>query len=244
MGIATAIIDSREPQHIQKLTFGGVPTAIAALDYGDVHVLCEDDCTLIIERKTPDDFLNSLKDDRLFVQSAKCAQARLDAQLQYETMDSIWPYIVITGQFYPDANGKTITPRGVTGWNWRSVMGALLTIQEMGTAVVFAASDEDFEAMVISLASRSHKPETQILPPKPPSILSPGHQIIASLPNIGLERLKIAMDHAGNLPGWALVGLTDPDHDYKGIPKNVQHTIRAALKLKPNERLEIALVDK
>jgi len=52
------------------------------------------------------------------------------------------------------------------------------------------------------------------------------------------------MDYAGNLPGWALVGLTDPDHDYKGIPKNVQHTIRAALKLKPNERLEIALVDK
>jgi len=243
MGISTAVIDSREPHWVQELTFGGVPTAVAALDYGDLHVLCDDDCTLIIERKTPDDFLNSLKDDRLFVQSAKCAQARLDAQLRYETMDSIWPYIVITGQFYPDANGKTITPRGVTGWNWRSVMGALLTIQEMGTAVVFAASDEDFEATVISLASRSHNPVTQILPPKPPSILSPGHQILASLPGIGLERLKIAMDYAGGLPGWALVGLTDPDHDYKGIPKTTQRSIRAALKLKSNERLEIVLAE-
>lgn len=243
MGISAVICDSREPTWVQELTFGGVPTAVAALDYGDLHVLCEDDCTLVIERKTPDDFLNSLKDDRLFVQSAKCAQARLDAQLRYETMDTIWPYIVITGQFYPAENGKTITPRGVTGWNWNSVMGALLTIQEMGTAVVFAASDNEYEQLVISLANRSHKPETQILPPKPPSILSPGHQILASLPGIGMERLKTAMDYAGGMPGWALVGLTDTERDYKGIPKNTQRAIRAALKLKPNERLEIVLAE-
>lgn len=243
MGISTVIIDSREPKWVQELNFDGAPTAVAALDYGDLHVLCEDDCTLVIERKTPDDFLNSLKDDRLFVQSAKCAQARLEAQLRWDTLDTIWPYIVITGQFYPADNGKTITPRGVTGWNWNSVMGALLTIQEMGTAVVFAASDNEYEKLVISLSNRSHKPETQILPPKPPSILSPGHQILASLPGIGMERLKTVMDYAGGLPGWALVGLTDTDLDYKGIPKNTQRAIRAALKLKSNERLEIVLAE-
>lgn len=243
MGISTVIIDSREPKWVQELNFDGAPTAVAALDYGDLHVLCEDDCTLVIERKTPDDFLNSLKDDRLFVQSAKCAQARLEAQLRWDTVDTIWPYIVITGQFYPAENGKTITPRGVTGWNWNSVMGALLTIQEMGTAVVFAASDNEYEKLVISLSNRSHKPETQILPPKPPSILSPGHQILASLPGIGMERLKTVMDYAGGLPGWALVGLTDTDLDYKGIPKNTQRAIRAALKLKSNERLEIVLAE-
>lgn len=122
-------------------------------------------------------------------------------------------------------------------------MGALLTIQEMGTAVVFAASDNEYEKLVISLSNRSHKPETQILPPKPPSILSPGHQILASLPGIGMERLKTVMDYAGGLPGWALVGLTDTDLDYKGIPKNTQRAIRAALKLKSNERLEIVLAE-
>ncbi|MCE5207352.1 MAG: hypothetical protein LLG42_03470 [Chloroflexi bacterium] len=243
MGISTVVIDSREPKWVQELTFSGVPTAVAALDYGDLHVLCEDDATLIIERKTPDDFLGSLKDDRLFVQTAKCAQARLEAQLAYETMDTIWPYLVITGQFYPEPGGKTITPRGVTGWNWNSVMGALLSIQEMGTAIVFAPNDEEFEHTVIALANRSHTAETQILPPKPPSILSPGHQILASLPGIGLERLKIVMDYAGGLPGWALVGLTDPEHSYKGIPNAVQRSIRAALKLAANERLEIVTID-
>ncbi len=243
MGIATVIIDSREPKWVQELSFGGVPTAVAQLDYGDLHVLCEDDCMLIIERKTPDDFLNSLRNERLFVQSAKCAQARLEAQLRMETIDTIWPYLVITGQFYPSPEGKAITPRGVTGWNWNSIQGALLSIQEMGTPVVFAASDADYEKLVIRLANRPHKAETQILPPKPPSILSPGHQILASLPGIGMDRLKIAMDYAGGLPAWALVGLTDPEREYKGIPKSTQKAIRGALKLGPNERLEIITVE-
>ncbi len=74
MGIATVIIDSREPKWVQELSFGGVPTAVAQLDYGDLHVLCEDDCMLIIERKTPDDFLNSLRNERLLCSVCKvCA---------------------------------------------------------------------------------------------------------------------------------------------------------------------------
>ena len=243
MGITTAVIDSREPEHIQKLTFGGVPTAVAALDYGDLHVLCEDDCTLVIERKTSDDFLNSLESDRLITQMAKCAQARFDAQVSPVSTDSVWPYLMITGVFHPTPDGKTMTRRGVTGWNWAAVMGELLSIQELGVGVVLCADDDDYEAAVIRLANRSRDPKKQILPPKFPSILSPGHQIIASLPGIGLERLKIAMDYAGNLPCWALVGLTDPNMEYKGIPKNVKKTIRAALKLQSDEKLEIVSIE-
>jgi hypothetical protein len=96
---------------------------------------------------------------------------------------------------------------------------------------------------VIRLAGRDRRAQKQILPPKFPAILSPGHQVIASLPGIGLERLKIAMDYAGDLPGWALVGLTDPETEYRGIPKNVKKTIRAALKLKPDEKLEIVTIE-
>ena len=243
MGIATVIIDSREPEWGQKLTFGGKPTAVTALEYGDYHVLCDDDCMLIIERKTPDDFLGSLKGDYLSEQSGKCAMARINAQLSMETMDTIWPYVVITGPIYPGPNGKTITPRGVTGWNWNSVAMAMLSIQEMGTVIVFAPSDEEFEHTVITLANRSHKTETQIMPRKPPTILGLGHQIIASLPGIGVERLKLVMDYAGNLPGWAIVGLSDPDTNYKGIPPSVTRNIRAALKLQDNERLEIITTD-
>lgn len=241
MGISAVIIDSREPEWVQKLTFGGVPTTVMALEYGDLHVICDDDTTLIIERKTADDFLGSLASDRLMVQSAKCATARLEAQLSFETMDSVWPYLVITGTFYPSANGKVITDRGVTGWTWNSVMGALLTIQEMGTAVVFTPNNDSYEKSVMLIAARNRKPETQILPPKPPTILSPAHQIIASLPGIGMERLRAVMDYCGGMAGWALVGLTDPDFEFKGVPNSVKNSIRAALKLKQNERLAITV---
>lgn len=239
MGITAVVIDSREPEWVQNLKFGGVPTTVAALDFGDLHVLCDDDTTLIIERKTADDFLNSLKSDRLMMQSAKCATARLEAQLAFNTMDSVWPYLVISGAFYPGSTGKVITQRGVTGWNWNSVMGALLSIQEMGTAVVFTADNDSYEKTVMLLAARKRKPETQILPPKPPNILGPAHQIIASLPGIGVERLKTVMDYAGGQAGWALVGLTDPDQEYKGIPLSVNRRIRAAMRLKDDERLVI-----
>lgn len=242
MAIVTAVIDSREPEHIQKLTFGGVPTAVAALDYGDLHVLCDDDCTLVIERKCSDDLLGSMGSDRLINQMGRCAQARFDAQLSPSTMDSVWPYLIITGTMHPTPDGKTMSNRGVTGWNWASVMGELLSIQELGIGVIFCP-DNDYEAAVIRLAGRDRRAQKQILPPKFPSILSPGHQVIASLPGIGLERLKIAMDYAGDLPGWALVGLTDPETEYKGIPKNVKKTIRAALKLKADERLEIVTIE-
>ena len=243
MAISSVIIDSREPEHIQKLSFGGVPTATAMLDYGDLHVLCDDDCLLIIERKTSDDLLNSIEDERLVMQMAKCAQARSFAQTSPVSNESIWPYLIITGVCHPLRDGKVVTERGVTGWNWSAVMGELLSIQELGIGVVFCPSEDDFEATVIRLSKRKREPEKQILPNKYPSILSPGHQVIASLPGIGLERLKIAMEYAGNMPGWALVGLTDPDIEYRGIPKNVKKQIRAALKLKPDERLEIISVE-
>ena len=57
MGITAVVIDSREPEWVQNLKFGGVPTTVATLDFGDLHVLCDDDTTLIIERKQQTIFL-------------------------------------------------------------------------------------------------------------------------------------------------------------------------------------------
>ena len=67
MAIASVIIDSREPDWVQRLDFG-VPAAVTALDAGDLWVATTDAQTLIIERKTPTDLLNTIKADRLFQQ--------------------------------------------------------------------------------------------------------------------------------------------------------------------------------
>ncbi|MEA4811189.1 MAG: ERCC4 domain-containing protein [Anaerolineaceae bacterium] len=239
MGISAVVIDSREPTWVQRLTFGGVPTVVDCLEYGDLQVLCDDGATLIIERKTPDDFLGSLDDNRVLIQAATISKQRQIAQLNPKSRDTIWPYLVITGTFMPASDGKTITQRGVTGWKWRSVMGALLSIQEMGTPVVFAADDADYEKLVISLSNRSHKSVEQILPPKLFTLLSPGQAVVAALPGIGIERLKTVMIYANDDPARAIAELTDPDKEYAGIPKAVNKQIRSALKLQPGERLEV-----
>lgn len=238
MAITAVMIDSREPDWVQRLTFGNAPTAVTALDYGDLHAVCDDGCILVIERKTPDDFLNTLKDERLFPQIARMANAKYEGQLFGLSMDHLWPYLVITGQFYPGSGGKTVTPRGITGWSWSSVMGALLSVQEMGVNVVFAANDEDYENCVMIIANRLRTPETQVLPPRPPSLLGPSEQIIASLPGIGMERMKTVMTACGTA-GWSLVALTDRESQIPGIPPSVKIKVRSALKLQDGEQLAI-----
>ncbi len=67
------------------------------------------------------------------------------------------------GSFIQALRKGDYSPRG----DWLELEfdpGALLSIQEMGTPVVFAASDADYEKLVIRLANRPHKAETQILP--------------------------------------------------------------------------------
>ena len=52
-GIVSAIIDTRGEPDWQL----GCPTLKMALDAGDVMCTCSDGNTVLIERKTPDDFL-------------------------------------------------------------------------------------------------------------------------------------------------------------------------------------------
>jgi len=58
------LIDSREPNDmVERISTLGVPIKIAKLDAGDYVI-----SNILIERKTPDDFLNSINSGRLFQQ--------------------------------------------------------------------------------------------------------------------------------------------------------------------------------
>lgn len=238
MTISGVIIDSREPLWAQKLTFGGVPTAVIALDTGDVHVLCNDGCMLIIERKTPEDLLNSLRDDRLLPQMARMVEARLDEQAAQASFTT-WPYLVITGTLYRGPSGQVYTgDRGLTGWNWDALQGALLTIQEMGVMVVFAGGDEDYEACILRLANRK-RDAIKIIPPRPPQILGPGAAFLAGMPGVGPEHSLKLMEWADNQPAHALTGITDLSVESCPLPKATRKRIRTMLGLKDNQQLEL-----
>lgn len=235
--IAAVLIDSREPAWIQKLTFGDQPCSVLALEYGDLHVATEDGQLLVIERKTPEDFLNSLRDDRLMAQMQRMAEIRIDEQINGAL--TTWPYLVITGDFRRSGNGHVVTDgRGPTGWDYNAIQGALLTIQEMGVFVMFCGGDRDYEDCVIRLANRKRDTEYKLLPPRPAMMLGPGAAFLAGLPGVGVERVTELMTWAANVPAHALVGITDLEINAP-LPQTVRKKIRALLGLKDRQTLEL-----
>jgi hypothetical protein len=225
----TAImLDSREPQWIKDLTFGGLPVAVTLLEHGDIWVATDDGCLLLIERKTPDDFLNSLRDERLFGQLEPLANKRYDEQLAGKPVTT-YPYLLITGAFGIGANGMVVTDRQ-TGWSYASVQGTLLSIQGMGIYVVFAAGDSDVEGAVLRLIDHKRGGELPILPVRPAQALGPKEALISCLPHIGIERSQEILKAANYNLAHTLSALSDPEVDMP-VGKKVRADIRQFLGL-------------
>jgi ERCC4-type nuclease len=227
MSISAVMIDQREPEWVKQLTFGGAATSVTLLDEGDLLVACDDGNLLCIERKTPDDLLASIQDGRLLDQAARL------------TRQSVWAYLIVTGELQRSHDGKVITPRGATGWSWGSVQGALLTVQELGAFVIHAGNDQEYEKVVLSLAKRNRE-RVPLWPARTEKWLSHGEQVIASLPGIGMERLEAVL-HAYQTPAQALCYLTDSNLNghVPGIGTQTRKAIRQALKLPEGESLMV-----
>lgn len=235
--IDALVIDSREPDSIKNLKFDGIPVLVQMLPTGDVQALTDDGHTLVVERKTPDDFLNSLKDDRLFQQIARMTEERNAQQLSGKPI-TVWTYLVITDSITANHDGKAITRRGVTGWAFSAVMGAILSIQEMGCLVVFCNGENDFQDCILRLGKRNRSPEMKLLPSRPANILGPKATFLAGLPGIGIERVQEILDWSGNNLAHALSGLTDLEIKTPvgvGLRKN----IRTLLGLEDGQALEV-----
>lgn len=237
--ITAVMIDSREPEWVQKLKFGGVPVLVDMLPTGDVQAVTDDGHTLIIERKTADDFLNTLKDDRLFPQMARMVEIR-NQQLASGQPVTSWPYLIIQEPITANHDGKVVTGRGVTGWTWPAVMGTLLSIQELGVAVMFANGQLDFEDSVLRLGKRNRAPQMRIMPPRMPNVLGPKAAFLAALPGVGIERVQDVLEWAGDSVAMALIGLTDLEIK-SPVGFTLRRQIRAILGLADNENIEIVL---
>jgi ERCC4-type nuclease len=228
--IVAATIDSREPKWVQALGFNGAMTTVTAIDHGDLLVIAEDGSLIAVERKTVSDFLGSVKSGRVWPQLAGMRK------------QTKWCYLVICGRMQPSPDGYVTTKRGVTGWPWASIQGALLRAQELGAMIVWAASDEEYEATVMGLSNRGHEATVTLEPVRLPNILSAAERILVSLPGIGLDRVGDVLDYA-NTAGWALTFLTDTSHEDHviGIGPGIKRKVRAALGLHENEILSVII---
>lgn len=231
MTVQMIMVDSREPSWVQELKFGGAMKMVTALDYGDAWVTASNGDMICIERKAPNDLLSSIKDNRLFNQIAG---------IRAKTP---WAYLVVTGVLTATIAGKVIADERVSGWDWNSVQGALLTVQEMGVRVVYCQSDNDYESTVCRICSRDRKPEFVIEPLAQPKFMSPGEIMLTALPGIGLERAQTLLREFDNRPADALAWLTwhrwNEDHPVAGIGPGVKRTVRAALNLEDHMILDV-----
>jgi len=230
MAATAIIIDNREIDWIQKLSFGGLPTSVAFLPCSDAMIACDDGTMILVEHKSLSDLLGSIKDGRVFIQVAEMSAI------------TRWVYLVITDPVTYGPQGTVITSRGETGWSFNSVWGALLTLQELGAFAVFCAGDQDYEACLLRLANRDRSEVHPLEPAKMPHILSAQEQVLASLPGIGIERVHDLLTYCGT-PAMALVALTDPQSEIPGIRGGIKAKIRNALKLAESEQLIITTGD-
>lgn len=235
--ITAVMIDSREPDWVKNLKFSGIPAMVTMLETGDVSAVTDDGHTLVIERKTPDDFLNTLKDDRLFPQLARMTEQR-NAQQNAGTPITNWPYLVITDPFGCNRDGKVITQRGVTGWSYAAVMGTILSIQELGVFVVFCNGDADYQDCILRLGKRSRDPQMNLLPVRPANMLGPKAGFLTGLPGIGIEKVQEILDWSNHNVSHALIGLTDMEIE-SPVGLSIRRRLRDLMGLQETENLVI-----
>lgn len=232
MTVVAAMIDSREPPWVQQLTFNGAMTTVTQLSYGDLLVTADDGTLLAVERKTASDLLGSIRDGRLWLQLAGMKE------------QTPWSYLVITGLLTCSADGKAQTERGVTGWSWGALQGALLKAQELGAFIVFGRDDSEYEPTIMRLAAHSRKETVVLQPAKQPAILNESERVLAAMPGIGPEKVGAIMDHTGTL-GWALsflTHMTEEEH-IAGIGPATKRGVRAVLGLRDDEDLSVVVAD-
>lgn len=227
------MIDTREPDWAKSLKFGGLPVALQLLDAGDYWLVADDDTLIVVERKTPADFCQTMASDRLFPQAVGLAEMR---------KAGAWPYFMITGAITCGRDGKAVLDGKETGFEYRAIMGAILTLQELGCMVTFCAGDTDLENALTSLAKRDHKKVTPILPMREGKILGYAAAFLCGLPGIGVERAQSILAETGTA-AWALVCLTDKDSNLKGVGRGMKNNIRAVLGLETNQQLGIEADD-
>jgi ERCC4-type nuclease len=233
MAITAAFLDSREPQNMQGLKFGGVPVAITTLECGDAWIATDDGNLLCIERKTPSDLLGSIKDGRLFLQ---CAAMRAKTP---------WAYLVISGAMQHTLDGHCITDNRTTGWRWDDVQMALLSCQEYGVNIVVCQSDSHYEEAIIRLSRRDRKAVKAIEPRTQARVLSAQEQVLISLPGIGVERAGLLLgEHGSAAYSIAWLSWLDSISEMEGIGNGTKNGVRKALGLTADEWLSVMTTEK
>jgi DNA excision repair protein ERCC-4 len=233
--ILSVIVDSREPDWFKEGLFTDVPVIVQTLDAGDYWVATDDDKILVIERKSPDDFVESIIDGRLFSQAAK---------LQSLLANGYWVYIIITGQIQRTPDGNCFTGRE-RKFSWNAVQGAKLSMQELGIFVYECNGGFDFANAVRRLAERTRNEDKLTAPKRKARLANKQVEVLSALPGISIEKAEHILEYCGTAV-WALTALTNDIDIYKipGVGPGMRGNIRFALGMEDWQLLTITEKEK
>lgn len=213
------IVDSREPDHIKHINFG-CPSMVQTLETGDLHIIGNDDQLIIVERKSTftSDFMNSIKDGRLFNQVARAKSM------------TPFVYVAIIGSISRARNGKAIVNGQVSGWEYASIRGVKTSIQELGAIVIDCVDEDDFRNWIIIELNNRSRGDVIVMPVREAAVFGGAENVLASLPGIGAKKAADLLQHFPNV-GSALWFLTDIDDKQTKIPGIAENTKRNIVRL-------------
>jgi ERCC4-type nuclease len=198
----------------------------STLDCGIAWILADDSALLIIDAIAARDLPHAIRAGSL-IPRALALRAR-----------SPWSYLLVVGGLFPLPSNKTAIDGEPTGWEWASIQGALLSVQEAGVGVLYVRSEKDVAQSIQSLATRS-RTSSRVLPPRDMLFATDGEALLQTLPGIGPDKCE-ALLKACRTPAAALQALTYPEAPgIPGIGPETQNTVKKTLGLRPGDWLTV-----
>ena len=216
------IVDTREPEKVEKRLADKFTVTRQFLQFGDVYVPPR----LGIERKTATDLLHTMSEGRLI------------RQLNGLSSSYTVPVLLIEGTLRANKSGFTVANGQATKWPFVAVQALLWKAQINGIIVVNVKLSE-FASTVATLARLADEAERVVNPARHMRVKEDRAEAILTLfPNVGKKLAKHLLRYAGTL-GWALAALTDETVRVQGVGVKTREEARKILGLKPKEEIVI-----
>lgn len=188
---------------------------------------CEDGALLAIRYLDANEVLNKIPRDNLF---ALCVALK---------QRSPWAYFIIGGGLEEANDGKTIAGgQKRDGWHWSAVQGALLSVQELGVAVLHIPDERELGAAVARLGKRDRTTK-RLAPQKTVDAMSVAEDMLLCLPGIGAQLAHRLLADCGENFIWSLIALVNSDCSVPGVGEKTCAKIREALGLLEDQNITL-----
>jgi ERCC4-type nuclease len=218
-------VDIREPRQIYERLeqFKEFEVIRQKLDVGDYFIPA--DKSLLIERKTVMDYLNSVFDTRLWDELARMKESKLSDE------GKLIPILLIEGNWNFVLKFGKKEDKHVIGTIYASLLS---TIASFGVNVISSPSIMWTPYIIASMVKWLGKPKSinpPIYKPKALTLDEVAIRVLSSFPHISVERAKKILKHYGTLKN-ALDNVGWWKHSIDGIGDKIVSDVKAVLEHK------------